>query len=393
MRVVIRADATAAIGLGHLKRCLALAQALHAQGAEVRLVGRLDGALNAAWCCPAGLTWLDLPSPSTQAGAGGTDRTPDTPHAHWLPSGQALDARQTLALIEPWQPQVIVVDHYALSAPWHQAVRAATGAAIAVIDDLADRPLAADLLIDHNPAADHHDKYRAVLPDHVPICAGLRHALLDTVYSQHARSIWHPQVQTIGIFMGGTDPADHSRWVLDVLRQQAGWSGRIIVATTSGNPHARILAEHCLADGHAALFMDLPHLADFHAACDLQIGAGGGAQWERCCLGVPTIALTCAPNQQQTVRELHEAGVVFGMDAIGQTTAQAQVLADALLALLDNDHGRAMMRDKALALVDGQGAQRVATALHSLANNHGQAHAALHSTTRSHHELPTETGA
>ncbi|MBX3633888.1 MAG: UDP-2,4-diacetamido-2,4,6-trideoxy-beta-L-altropyranose hydrolase, partial [Rubrivivax sp.] len=40
MNIAIRADASAAIGLGHLKRCLSLAQALRAQGAAVTLAWR-----------------------------------------------------------------------------------------------------------------------------------------------------------------------------------------------------------------------------------------------------------------------------------------------------------------------------------------------------------------
>lgn len=44
-RVAIRVDASAAIGTGHLKRCLSLAQALIEAGADVRFVCRaLDAA-------------------------------------------------------------------------------------------------------------------------------------------------------------------------------------------------------------------------------------------------------------------------------------------------------------------------------------------------------------
>ena len=39
-RIAIRVDASAAIGTGHLKRCLSLAQALAETGAEVRFVCR-----------------------------------------------------------------------------------------------------------------------------------------------------------------------------------------------------------------------------------------------------------------------------------------------------------------------------------------------------------------
>jgi UDP-2,4-diacetamido-2,4,6-trideoxy-beta-L-altropyranose hydrolase len=344
VKIALRADATTAIGWGHLKRCIALALALREQGATVEFRGHADGAAVPAHLAALGLPWQALPS-STKA-------------------GPAADAQATLASL-PWRPHAVVVDHYRLGAAWHGAVRRSTGARIVVIDDLADRALAPDLLIDHNPAQDHRAKYRAVMPAAVPLCAGPRYALLDPVYAGHAHGAWQPQVARIGIFMGGTDPADHSSWALRVLREQVGWTGEIQLATTSANPHLGALRSLAQAL-QAELLCDLPHLADFHAGCGLQLGAGGGALWERCCLGVPTLALVCAANQRLSVPLLHRAGVVLGLEAVARSAPQAQALAQALRQLIDSPEQRASLRANSLALVDGQGAARAATAIQAL---------------------------
>jgi UDP-2,4-diacetamido-2,4,6-trideoxy-beta-L-altropyranose hydrolase len=354
MRIAIRLDATVAIGLGHLKRCLALAHALHARGALVRFVGRVDSASTSDLISSNGFACDAFPVVSAS------------------PHDDSQDALHTVTLLQPWQPDVIVVDHYALSAPWHRAVRSGlrtasgTHPAIVVIDDLADRPLEADLLIDHNPAPDHRAKYNHVLAENVPLCGGHAYALIDAVYAEHAHAVHRVKVQTIGIFMGGTDPHAHTAWVLQVLRQQVGWTGHVIMVTTSANPLWPTLAALASQDGATELWRDLPHLADFHALCDLQLGAGGGAQWERCCLGVPTVALTCAPNQASTVSSLTQAGIVRGLDAIDKTDTQAQALAHLLSRLIESPAERALMRERSLELIDGHGAQRAADAVLSL---------------------------
>jgi UDP-2,4-diacetamido-2,4,6-trideoxy-beta-L-altropyranose hydrolase len=360
-RVVLRADATGAIGWGHLKRCTALALALREQGADVAFCGHAEGTAAPAQLAALGLCWTALPSP--------------------LHAGAKGDAEATLAAL-PWSPDLVVVDHYGLGAAWHAAVREATRARIVVIDDLADRALAPDLLIDHNPAEDHRAKYRAVMPAAVPLCAGPRYALLDPVYAQRAREMGpsKPSALTrIGIFMGGTDPADHSTWALRVLRETVGWTGAVQIASTSANPHLAALRSLAMALD-AELLCDRPHLADFHTGCGLQIGAGGGALWERCCLGVPTLALVCAANQRLSVPLLDRAGVVVGLDAVERSASQAAALAAALRQLIESPTRRLELHQRARALVDGRGAERAAAAILALpARSPGrQSAAAIH---------------
>lgn len=337
MRIAVRTDASVAIGLGHVKRCLALAQALRAQGAEVGFF--------------AARTDVDVAS--LVAGDGFACHGLDTP----------LDPGAMGRALAAWPAQAVVVDHYQIDAHWHDAVRLVSGAAIAVIDDLADRPLSCEVLIDHNPARDHLAKYRPVLRHDTRLCTGPRYALLDAVYRDHARCDPQAALTSLAIFMGGSDPLDHSRLVWRACREVAQWRGPIELATTSANPHLAGLRALAVSDPLLTLAVDLPHLADFHARHGLQVGAGGGALWERCCLGVPTLAMVCADNQRQSVPLLAEAGVVQAFDATPPHVLLTEPLGQAIAGLIDDAAQRAELHRRSLAWVDGRGAERAAQAV------------------------------
>ena len=264
----------------------------------------------------------------------------------------------------------MVVDHYAIAAPWHRALREATGAALVAIDDLADRPLAVDLVLDHNPARDHREKYRTALgpggAGSTSLLGGPSYALIDAAYRQQPPRAFHDRVQSIGIFMGGTDPGNHSLWALQACRRNAVWQGPVQLATTSSNRHLDRLRDEAQRDRALELLIDQPNLAAFHASHDLQIGAGGGALWERCALGVPTLALVCAANQMLSVPLLAEQGVVAGFDALEQSPASQAELGATISDLITSATDRAALRERSLACVDGRGAERAAAAMLAL---------------------------
>lgn len=341
-RVAVRVDATSAIGWGHFKRCLAIAAPLRRQGVRLQWLGRSDASEVAVQVRDAGDEWIELDPDAT------------------------MPVHDAQACIRHWakhRPNLALVDHYRLDAHWHRAVRNATGARIAVVDDLANRPLAPDLLIDHNLAADHAAKYRSVLLPGVPMCCGPDHALLGPHYTEHAKAVVRVLPQRVGLVMGATDPQRHAQWALRVLRQQAGWAGNVCVATTSANAGLADLQAALDADGRAELLLDAPHLADFFAGLDLAIVAGGGALWECCCLGVPTVALITVDNHRQSVPPVAAVSAVLGLEAEGQRPEQAQALGQAVRTLLADDGQRQALRQRGMALVDGRGAERVAQRL------------------------------
>jgi spore coat polysaccharide biosynthesis predicted glycosyltransferase SpsG len=153
VRVCVRADVSTSLGLGHLRRCLSLALALRRCGADVQFVARHSDVDARTLVEAAGLSLAFLPA----------DIDVDD------------DAKATAALAKASGAHWVVVDHYGLDALWHEEVRARTNARIAVIDDLADRPLSADALIDHNlvvAQGGHRTRYaQHLLAVRTAICA------------------------------------------------------------------------------------------------------------------------------------------------------------------------------------------------------------------------------
>ncbi len=338
MKVAMRADASAAIGLGHVKRCLSLAQALRALGADVSLAWRR----------------IDLDCAPLIEAAGVVSRC----IADGPVSREANDARDFLAA-SPAAAR-IVVDHYALGEPWHRAVREASGAKLAAIDDIADRALAVDWLVDPNHSADPAAKFAGLIGPQTHLLAGPRHALLAPAYADAPRCELRDSVHSIGLFMGGTDAANFSLLALRALRDGAGFGGAIEIATTSGNPNLAALREAIAGDERTRLTLDQSDLAAFFARHDLQIGAGGGATWERCCVGAPTLALIAADNQRAVLLPLQDLGV---LRVLADEPPSQATIADAARELITNPALRRSLAERSRALVDGRGALRVATAL------------------------------
>ena len=324
MRIALRADAGPGIGVGHVRRCLSLAKALAGMGAEVVVAGR--GACD----FDSGIAVRELAADdaATFADAVGA--------ADW-----------------------VVVDHYGLDAGWHRAIAALTGAQVAVIDDLANRPVACDVLIDQNLRADARDDYAERLEQPARVLSGPRFALIDPAFAEAPPVSVTQDLASIGVFMGGVDAAGATFDVLDAL-DRCRWRGTVEVVSTSANQALGALADRVHARSGTILSVDLPDLSAFNGRHGLQIGAAGGASWERACSGVPTLAVAVAENQAVVIGPLAAAGAIAAHAAWPIDVA---LLARQIDALVD-DHGRrGELAAAARGLVDGYGALRVAARL------------------------------
>ena len=355
-RVLIRADASTRIGTGPVARCLALAAALCETGVTSVFVMRDLGVDAAKRIREAGHDVRVLPRSSEPFA-----QLAEAPlHAEWAEVDQHRDAEETVAVAGAMTFAAVIVDSYSFDARWHDLVGTGLAAPVVVIDDLADRDLSAVLVVDHNAHRDHREKYRSLIGQ-AQLLGGPRYALLDPRYADAPRYDLADGVASIGIFLGGVDAHGLSAPVARGLRQ-AGFGGVIEVATTSAN-NALIALREAAVEADFVLLADAPDLAEFFARHDLQLGAAGGAAWERCCIGAPTVAVATATNQLQVLRPLRDLDVVDVVDGEPPTVSAIVAAIQSLAADIDR---RRSLTERSRVLVDGQGAIRVAIAVAAL---------------------------
>lgn len=346
MRVLIRADSSTAIGTGHVMRCLALATTLRLHGVQVEFVSR---ALAGHMGDEIGRQGFVLHA------------LPDGPGQAW-DAEQDLDAQQTRERMDGRTWDWLLVDHYGLDATWHGLMRSAARQ-LAVIDDLADRPLDCDLLIDHNLQTP--GRYKTVLPSAAVALLGPQYALLRSEFADwrptgamRLDQTSPPAACRVLVSLGGADEGGVTRDAVNALAscpQQESLGVTVIAGPR--NPHRDALAAACEQHGYDFV-SSAANMAERMARADLAIGAGGGSLLERCAVYLPSVVLVIADNQRQGSALAAQAGVITLIDeAPGERVG---AIARAVQHLRSHPGEMAAMALRAGQLCDGLGCQRIA---------------------------------
>ncbi|MDA7434762.1 UDP-2,4-diacetamido-2,4,6-trideoxy-beta-L-altropyranose hydrolase [Synechococcus sp. AH-601-J22] len=315
-RILIRCDASLLIGSGHVMRCLTLARELQRLGAEIcflcrRQPGDLINLLETEFAV------LALPEQTLAAcdGLDGRDL-----YSSWLGCTQEQDAAQCLEVLPnagingfSW----LVADHYGLDAHWEKQLLAGlsgTDAApkLLVIDDLADRPHKADVLLDQNFFGESTEqRYKYLVPPQCRQLLGPHYALLGPEYAQlHSLVPPRTELRRVLVFFGGVDPDNLTGKALEALLDPVLAHLAVDVVLGIQSPHRKAVEDLVARRSNTTLHGSLPSLAGLIARADLAIGAVGASTWERACLGLPTISIPFAHNQIPVSQVLARNGFI-----------------------------------------------------------------------------------
>jgi UDP-2,4-diacetamido-2,4,6-trideoxy-beta-L-altropyranose hydrolase len=314
MKVILfRCDASLSIGSGHIIRCRTLARVLKQRGAAITfLCRRQSGDLISL--LEKEFHVLHLPEHQLACCDGLAGREL---YEAWLGCSQYQDADdclKSLAQANISKVNWLVVDHYGLGAIWEEKLLSGLVGDIPTrllaIDDLADRPHQADLLLDQNFFGESTKKrYLGLIPEHCLKLLGPHYALLGPEYAQ-LHSLVPPRIELkrVLVFFGGVDSMNLTSLSLQALCAPVFADLAVDVVIGLQSTYRREVEELVARRPNTTLHDPLPSLAALIARADLAIGAGGATTWERACLGLPSLVITLAANQVAVAEALHWAG-------------------------------------------------------------------------------------
>jgi UDP-2,4-diacetamido-2,4,6-trideoxy-beta-L-altropyranose hydrolase len=318
-KILFRVDASLLIGTGHVMRCLTLADAMHAEGAQCIFICREHPGNLIAQIRERGFAVSVLPYVAAMQGSNENGGEFESIYATWLGVEWATDAEQSIAGAGAMAVDWLIVDHYALDARWERKLRPLCRK-LMVIDDLADRQHDCDLLLDQNFGRNAAD-YGQLVPHGCTVLAGPQYALLRPEFADlrnySVLRRFTPKLITLLITMGGVDSVDATSRVLVALQNcQLPSEMRITVAMGARAPFServQLLAKKSIYPTEVKI--NVSNMAQLMADSDFVIGAAGSTVWELCCLAVPTLLVKVAENQTKTADLVAEVGAGIVIDA------------------------------------------------------------------------------
>lgn len=339
--IVIRVDASFAIGTGHVMRCLVLAKAFRCHGADVYFICRQQKGDMLAYLQKNGY------------------------QTHIIDTGQEdykSDAQETITFIKKLgRVDYLIVDHYNLDNCWEELVNPFVFK-IMVIDDLANRAHHCDLLLDQTFGREPQE-YQKWVPDGCHLLLGSRYAILKEQFAEvrlgtlQQRRFNH-SLKKILVSMGGVDAKNVTQWVIHSI-QESNLNVELDVILGARALHRDAVKTYLALNSSTKinLFENVNNLAEMMVEADLAIGAGGTTSWERCCLGLPTLMITTAENQNLVASQLSHVGAIEYLGCADSVETSKLIVS--IKNLLNKPHLLKEMSDSAATICDGYGTNRI----------------------------------
>lgn len=357
-RVVgIRCDASREIGSGHVMRCLVIADALSRLGYAVTFICR-EFPWHLAHKIVARGHGVEL-LPLDDEGWANNAR-----YGSWIGADPQKDAEQTATVLSRLIPSrimpFVVVDHYGLDKSWHGRMRQLVKSLI-VIDDLHDRALDCDLLVDQNVGHSPH-LYNGLVPCHATRLVGARYAPIDPSFQarrdgalRRRSGLSYPKRLLVAV--GGVDADNITQKTLEA-NNLLGNPFEVDVVLSGIAMHLDAIRKAVSDyDTQVRLHIDTPEMARLMSFADLAVGACGVTAIERCVVGLPSLVVIAADNQIDPARQISRTGAARVLGRSSAVDAR-QIAAELATFIKDNDLFQRTIAASA-ALCDGTGLSRI----------------------------------
>lgn len=333
--LLVRADASQTIGIGHVTRMRALLQEYTKDGSRAVMAFSHSPDFVVSQLLNEGIEVRPIAADP----------------------GSMADARKTAVVASSLGVRCVVLDGYHFSGDYQRFLKQA-GLTLIVMDDTAHlEHYYADMIVNQNL---HAEKLSYSCEAYTRLLLGTKYVLLrrDFLTWRNKRKQYSDTVRRLLLIFGGSDPVNATGFVLEALKHVPHKFEQITTVIGPANPRYPEIEE--LARRHPQPVLieyntsDMPQLM---AETDLAITAAGSTSWELASLGVPMMLCAVADNQVDIMHSLAESGAARALGRFERL--RPETLLKELKELIHNKDVRESMGNNGRRLVDGHGATRL----------------------------------
>jgi UDP-2,4-diacetamido-2,4,6-trideoxy-beta-L-altropyranose hydrolase len=303
----VRCDGTTKTGLGHVSRCLGLAEALREIGQACFFFGDYGEAA------------IHLLADARM------------PYIHKeLVAGSTYDVEHTAHLLKSADARGLILDSYAFNDASLMGC-ASTGYPIILIDDFMSRstyPCAVILNFTAGASA------LCYPPGNYCMLLGPRYLLLRRALHDRRQIRLSSKVSRVLVSIGGTDRHNLTKLAIELLQEVVpDVAVDVVVGQNYGGTEHLVSMAKTFAEFR--LFYTLPSMAQLFAQAELCISGGGLTKYESAYMGVPTLILS--QTEEQAHDTIHFAEHGLGIDLrLFQTGHNKMAMLSSLSEIVNN---------------------------------------------------------
>ena len=349
--IVIRADANPDIGMGHIMRCLSLADAFCNYGHKVIFV-LAENAAN-----------------ELVASRGYNSIVLNSDYKH-------MD--EELSKWPDLHPDILIIDSYFVTFEYLKFVHKKTKRLV-YIDDLAAFSYPVDILVNYNafgPYIDYKTLYKNGNVAEPCFILGPNYAPLRVMFRGVEKKVQPKIIKNVLLSTGGSDELHIAlNTVRYILTENKGKDGAITYHFLIGLMN-KDKEEICkLTEGKKGIVLheNVKDMKSLICSCDLVVSAAGSTLYEICACGVPLITYVIADNQIPGADAFEKLGVAVNLgdlrvlgshgDGLASTGALRSDAADLIMSSIEelsNDfEKRIVVGNRMQEMIDGFGADRI----------------------------------
>lgn len=264
-------------------------------------------------------------------------------------------------IVSAHKPDLVIIDCYELDAVFEKKCIPHCRLLV-VIDDLHNRTHNSHILIDGNLNCTPDD-YKTLVPEGTVLLIGGKYGMTDSAFMKYRKEAAENTFTTGLICFGGADPVHATlQTVRTIAKSDFLKKMEYTIVTGAANPDYDQIFEFLSSSDLKYRLLkhstEMPKLMGEH---DFAIGACGGMSYERLCVGLPSVNVIIADNQNAIIElsKKYNIGRLLKTEDLDNVKLLEEAVGYAQL------HGEEI-RKNGQNLIDGKGIERIAYELRKI---------------------------